>query len=86
MAQWFLNACAAAAIWTVRAYFWPFATCRRCSGKRTNPGSGRKRWGACKRCGGTGQRQVLGSRAVHSAVLSIRAERARERKRKERQQ
>lgn len=54
-----------AVCWAVSLYLWPFATCGRCRGKRTNAGSNRKRWGACKRCGGTGQRQRLGSKAVH---------------------
>lgn len=49
-------------------------------------GSNRQRWGECKRCGGSGRRQRLGSRAVHSAVLSVRSERARERERKKRRQ
>jgi hypothetical protein len=61
----------AAAVWTVRAYFWPFARCRRCKGGKTNRGSTRKRFGTCPRCGGTGMRQVIGSRAVHRAVRSL---------------
>jgi hypothetical protein len=61
----------AAAIWVVRAYFWPFAACRKCKGTKTNLGSSRKRFGTCKRCGGTGTRQVLGSKQVHRAVRSL---------------
>jgi hypothetical protein len=64
----FLIVLAAVAVWVVRCYFWPFTSCRRCRGKRTNPGSSRKRWGPCKVCGGTGQRQVLGSKTVHRVV------------------
>lgn len=67
----FLITLAAAAAWTVRAYFWPFAPCRRCKGSKSNRGSTRKRFGRCTRCGGTGTRQVLGSRAVHRAVRSL---------------
>ena len=61
----------AVAVWAVRAYFWPFARCRRCKGSKTNPGSSKKRFGVCKRCGGTGSRQVLGSRHLHRAVRSL---------------
>jgi DnaJ-class molecular chaperone len=67
----FLIILGAAAAWTVRAYFWPFAPCRKCKGARTNRGSSRKRFGTCPRCGGTGTRQVLGSKAVHRAVRSL---------------
>jgi hypothetical protein len=62
---------AALVIWVVRAYFWPFAQCRRCKGAKTNPGSSKKRFGVCKKCGGTGMRQVLGSKQVHRAVRSL---------------
>jgi len=69
----FLLIVAAAAVWTVRAYFWPFARCRRCSGRKTNRGSGGKRFGLCKRCKGSGSRQVAGSKQVHRAVRSLTA-------------
>jgi hypothetical protein len=68
MAQIFLIGCGAAVCWVVRLYFWPFGPCRRCQGSRTNAGSNRKRWGNCGRCGGTGQRQRLGSKTVHRVV------------------
>lgn len=58
-------------VWTIRAYFWPFAPCRKCKGAKTNRGSTKKRFGTCSRCGGTGTRQVLGSKAVHRAVRSL---------------
>jgi hypothetical protein len=67
----FLLITAALAAWTVRAYFWPFAACRRCKGTKTSRGSTRKRFGTCGRCGGTGTRQVLGSKSVHRAVRSL---------------
>ncbi len=67
----FLLIVAALAAWTVRAYIWPFANCRRCKGAKTNRGSSKKRFGTCSRCGGSGTRQVLGSRAVHRAVRSL---------------
>jgi hypothetical protein len=68
-------ATAAATRWFVRAYFWPFTQCRWCKGSKTNPGSTRKRYGMCKRCGGSGMRQVLGSKQVHKAVRSVIAAR-----------
>ncbi len=67
----FLLIVTALAAWTVRAYLWPFAPCRRCRGTKTNRGSSRKRFGTCSRCGGTGSRQVLGSRAVHRTVRAL---------------
>jgi len=67
----FLLALAAAAGWTVKSYFWPMAPCRRCRGRKTNRGSTRKRFGPCGKCGGTGSRFVLGSRAVHRAVRAL---------------
>lgn len=64
---------AAAAVWAARALFWPFAACRWCRGRRgRNAGSTGRRWGRCRMCDGSGQRQVLGSKAVHRAVRSAR--------------
>jgi hypothetical protein len=62
---------ATATWWLVRAWLWPFAPCRRCKGSKTNRGSTRKRFGNCRRCGGSGYRQVLGSRTVHKAVRAL---------------
>jgi hypothetical protein len=59
---------AAVVVWTVRAWFWPLAPCRKCDGTKTNSGSTHERFGQCKRCKGSGMRQVLGSRMVHRAV------------------
>lgn len=56
------------AVWAFRAYKWPFTQCRRCQGKKTNPGSTRKRYGLCRKCKGSGSRQVLGAKTVHRAV------------------
>lgn len=60
----------AAAVWVVRAYFWPFTACSRCkgTGRRTMG----RRFGNCRWCKGSGRRQVLGSRQVHKAVRGIR--------------
>jgi len=51
-----------AAVTIAVLYCSPFARCRRCRGKR------------CRRCHGLGRYQRRGSRTVHRAVLSIRAE------------
>lgn len=63
-------------IWLLRAYFMPYANCRRCKGTKVNAvtrsfGKGR-RFGPCRKCGGSGHRQVLGSVHVHKAVRGMR--------------
>ncbi len=69
-AAWFWGVLAAAAVWTVRAYFWPFAACGWCKGRgRRQMG---KRHGDCRWCRGSGRRQVKGSKTVHRAVRSLR--------------
>jgi hypothetical protein len=73
----FLIIVAVLVIWTARAYLVPFAPCRRCQGKKVNRFSGKRRFGPCKSCGGTGSRQVLGSRQVHKAVRSLVAYRSK---------
>jgi hypothetical protein len=60
---------ALAVVWLVRAWLWPFAPCRWCKGRKTNRGSTRKRFGNCRRCGGTGHRIRFGARTVHRAIL-----------------
>lgn len=70
--NWVIVALIALAVWLVRAYFWSFAPCRWCKGKRTNRGSNARRYGKCWRCKGSGERQVLGSRQVHKVVRGIR--------------
>jgi hypothetical protein len=54
--------------WLVSLWRWPFAPCRACSGKGTNSGSSRKRFGLCRKCGGTRRRERLGARYVNRAV------------------
>ena len=64
---------AVTAVWAVRAIFWPFASCRWCNGRRgRSPGSTSRRWGKCWACGGSGQRQVLGSKALHRLLRGRR--------------
>jgi DnaJ-class molecular chaperone len=65
--------------YAVSLYFWPMRPCRRCGGRGTNPGSNRRRFGACKRCGGSRSVQRLGSRTVHRAIRGA-ARSARDRK------
>jgi hypothetical protein len=67
----FLIIVAVLVIWTARAYLLPFSPCRRCKGGKVNRLSNARRFGPCGRCGGTGHRQVLGSRQVHKAVRSL---------------
>ena len=51
---------------------YPWGPCRKCRDHPgANRGSNRKRWGMCKACGGTGQRQRAGARAVHRFWWSI---------------
>ena len=69
--QLFLIGCAVALAWVISLYLWPFAPCRRCSGKGTNAGSNRKRFGDCKGCGGTRRRQRPGSKTVHRVVRDM---------------
>lgn len=79
---WFLVIVVLFGTWLFRAYFMPFAPCRRCKGAKVNAvtrsyGKG-KRHGLCGKCGGSGSRQVLGSRQVHRAVRAIVAARRRD--------
>jgi len=60
-------------------YLWPFAPCWKCEGSGRNPGSKRKRYGQCRRCGGAGRRIRLGARTVHRGRVSL-AERRKARK------
>ena len=64
--------------WVICAYGWPMAPCWKCRGKRTKPGSSKKRFGSCTACGGSGMRQVIGSKQVHRAVRSLIAYKKKE--------
>lgn len=77
-----LLALAAAVVWALSVYAYPFRPCRRCGGTGHKPGSTRRRFGPCNRCQGTGRTQRIGSRTAHRTVLSVRSELARERQRK----
>ncbi len=59
-----------AAVWVIRALFWPYTKCSWCKGTGRNWGSTSKRFGYCWFCKRTGRRQVLGSRALHRALRS----------------
>lgn len=67
------------AAWLVCAWRWPFAPCWSCQGRKTNRGSTKRRFGKCRRCDGTGSRQVLGSKTVHRAIRSARKYRSNHR-------
>jgi DnaJ-class molecular chaperone len=41
---------------------WPMSNCSRCQGSGRNAGSTAKRYGRCKKCGGTGRRLRPGAR------------------------
>jgi hypothetical protein len=60
---------AVAVTWLVRLLLWPFGPCRWCRGKKTNPGSTRRRFGNCRHCKGSGYRIRFGARTVHRALL-----------------
>ncbi len=72
--------------WLVSLYVYPFTGCGRCHGTGLNKGSNGKRFGTCKRCGGSRRRQRIGSRALHRWVRSTKSEwqRTRALKREER--
>lgn len=70
LSSWILAFIFLAIAWVISAWFWPFAPCRRCQGRKSNKGSTRRRYGPCGKCGGTGSRQVIGSQQVHRAVLA----------------
>jgi hypothetical protein len=53
----------ASAGYVVAAWFWPYTACRKCGGAgRFRSPSGRS-WRPCPRCGGSGTRERLLSRA-----------------------
>jgi DnaJ-class molecular chaperone len=56
-------------------YLWPFRPCGRCKGTSRNPGSNKKRFGQCRRCGGAGRKRRIGAKTVHRGAVSL-AERA----------
>ena len=63
---------------------YPFGPCRRClNHPGTNKGSNRKRWGMCRKCGGTKQVRRFGATFVHRYWWSIAGQALHER-RKER--
>lgn len=69
---WWPLAAIAALVLAGTAYYWackwwPYGPCFRCLGHPgRNRGSNARRWGRCKRCGGTGQRIRWGARVLHT--------------------
>jgi hypothetical protein len=66
----YLIALGALAAWCgwyfIACKWWPYGPCLRCIGHPgRNRGSNSRRWGNCKRCGGTGKRVRLGARLMH---------------------
>jgi len=72
---------AVAAGYLVSLYVWPFRPCPRCGGARVSRGSTGRRFGLCKRCGGTGRTRRLGATTVHRFYWSVLGDRLRERRR-----
>ncbi len=74
----------AGVVWLLRAWLAPFKDCPRCNGGKVNAFTRafglRKRRGACGKCGGSGQVQVLGARRVHKAVRALRSARGSRKK------
>lgn len=68
-----------AVAWAVSLYVYPFAPCLRCGGTGLKKGSTGKRFGLCKRCGGSKRRQRTGSRTLHRWARAARTEIARSR-------
>ncbi len=64
---------AAVAGQAVACWLWPLTRCRACQGSRRNRGSNSRRWGRCRRCGGTGERVRIGARLVNRAMKSTRS-------------
>jgi DnaJ-class molecular chaperone len=73
---------AAAVVWAVSVYVYPFRPCGRCGGTGRKPSSTRRRFGLCGRCAGTGRVQRIGSRTAHRTVLAVSGEITRERQRR----
>jgi len=72
---------AAAALYLLSLYAWPLRPCPRCRGTRVNRGSIGRRFGLCKRCGGTGHTRRNGATTVHRLYWSVLGDRLRERRR-----
>jgi|HubBroStandDraft_3_1064219.scaffolds.fasta_scaffold377373_2 hypothetical protein len=73
----FLVAITAAVLYCGSLYFWPMRPCRWCAGRGTNRGSSGRRFGKCRRCGGSRSVQRLGSRTIHRLVRGAASRRSR---------
>lgn len=47
--------------WRLSLHLHPMARCRACDGNGRNWRSNRDRWGACRKCGGSGKRRRIGA-------------------------
>jgi hypothetical protein len=71
MAQLILIGLLAAAGYAGSPYLWPFRPCMRCKGSGRNPGSNKKRFGQCRRCGGAGRLRRIGAKTIHRGRVSL---------------
>lgn len=60
-----LVAAVLAVAYRVSLALWPYTACGRCAGSGRNAGSNRRRWGACRVCGGSGRKERLGVRVLN---------------------
>ena len=69
---------AALLLWAGSPCLWPFTPCGRCRRDRRQPGSTSRRFGTCRRCGGSRRVQRRGSRIVRRIAWTVRGEVLRE--------
>ena len=79
MGELILLGLAAIAVYAGSLYLWPYRPCGRCKGTGRNSGSTSKRFGECRRCGGSGRLRRIGAKTIHRGAVSL-ADRARKRK------
>lgn len=79
----FLIGFAALAVYAMSLWKYPFRPCLKCKGTGVNKGSSRKRWGMCRRCGGSRQVRRTGSTFVHRFYWSVLGSRLRERRKEQ---
>lgn len=74
-----LLAAVSIAFWLVSLWLHPYRPCPRCSahavkrgGSGRNRGSGKRSFGSCRKCDGTGRVRRIGARAVHRSIEAAR--------------
>jgi hypothetical protein len=59
----------AAVLYGLWVWFFPHASCRRCSGRKGQGlGSTKYRWSRCRRCGGSGERVRIAACLISKAT------------------